>query len=69
MRLHIMFIGDFEKAVTWSNDGREGLASASWTAAGTCMDMIADGRADLRQKNAAIVHKTIQARSRRTSTS
>ena len=24
MRLHIMFIGDFEKAVTWSNEAVKG---------------------------------------------
>mgnify|MGYP000665350959 CR=1 FL=1 len=33
MRLYIMFIGDFEKAATWSNDAVK-APSGSWTGCG-----------------------------------
>ena len=63
MRLYIMFIGDFEKAVTWSNEAVKGCEALPRPRAGTSMDMIDDNE-QISEKNAAIVHKTIQARSR-----
>ena len=58
MRLHIMFIGDFEKAVTWSNEAVKGskrFLDRCWN----LMDMIDDNE-QISEKNAAIVHKTIR---------
>ena len=58
MRLHIMFIGDFEKAVTWSNDAVKG----SKRFLGRCwnlMDIAADD-ANVSAKNESIIHKTIK---------
>ena len=58
MRLHIMFIGDFEKAVTWSNEAVKGskrFLDRCWN----LMDMIDDNE-HISEKNAAIVHKTIR---------
>ena len=57
MRLHIMFIGDFEKAVTWSNEAVKGskrFLDRCWN----LMDIAEDG--ELSQKNEAIIHKTIK---------
>ena len=58
MRLHIMFIGDFEKAVTWSNEAVKGskrFLDRCWN----LMDMASDSEA-LSEKNEAIIHKTIR---------
>ena len=58
MRLHIMFIGDFEKAVTWSNDAVKGskrFLDRCWN----LMDMFTDGET-ISKKNEAIIHKTIK---------
>lgn len=58
MRLHIMFIGDFEKAVTWSNEAVKGskrFLDRCWN----LMDMVTDGEA-ISAKNEATVHKTIK---------
>ncbi|MDO5413322.1 MAG: leucine--tRNA ligase [bacterium] len=57
MRLHIMFIGDFEKAVTWSNEAVKGskrFLDRCWN----LMDIAEEG--ELSQKNEAIIHKTIK---------
>jgi len=57
MRLHIMFIGDFEKAVTWSNEAVKGskrFLDRCWN----LMDLAQEG--GLSQKNEAIIHKTIK---------
>ena len=59
MRLHIMFIGDFEKAVTWSNEAVKGskrFLDRVWNLGGEL-----HGRARRsRRKNEAIIHKTIK---------
>ncbi len=58
MRLHIMFIGDFEKAVTWSNEAVKGskrFLDRCWN----LMDMVTDGEA-ISAKNEATVHRTIK---------
>jgi leucyl-tRNA synthetase len=58
MRLHIMFIGDFEKAVSWSNEAVKGskrFLDRCWN----LMDMVGD-EPEISEKNAAIVHKTIK---------
>ena len=58
MRLHIMFIGDFEKAVSWSNEAVKGskrFLDRCWN----LMDMVRDEK-EISEKNAAIVHKTIR---------
>jgi leucyl-tRNA synthetase len=58
MRLHIMFIGDFEKAVSWSNEAVKGskrFLDRCWN----LMDMVGD-EPESSEKNAAIVHKTIK---------
>ena len=57
MRLHIMFIGDFEKAVTWSNEAVKGskrFLDRCWN----LMDIAEEG--EISQKNEAIIHKTIK---------
>ena len=57
MRLHIMFIGDFEKAVTWSNEAVKGskrFLDRCWN----LMDIAEEG--ELSHKNEAIIHKTIK---------
>ena len=57
MRLHIMFIGDFEKAVTWSNEAVKGskrFLDRCWN----LMDIAEEGERS--QKNEAIIHKTIK---------
>ncbi len=58
MRLYIMFIGDFEKVATWSDDAVKGckrFLDRCWT----LMDMAKDDAA-VSEKNAPIVHKTIK---------
>ena len=58
MRLHIMFIGDFEKAVTWSNEAVKGskrFLDRVWNLAESCTDDPA-----ISDKNEAIIHKTIK---------
>ena len=58
MRLYIMFIGDFEKAVIWSNEAVKGckrFLDRCWG----LMDIAADDTA-ISAKNEAIIHKTIK---------
>ncbi|MBO4915002.1 MAG: leucine--tRNA ligase [Oscillospiraceae bacterium] len=58
MRLHIMFIGDFEKAVSWSNEAVKGskrFLDRCWN----LMDMVSDEEG-ISEKNAATVHRTIR---------
>ena len=58
MRLYIMFIGDFEKVATWSDDAVKGckrFLDRCWN----LMDMAKDD-ASVSEKNAPIVHKTIK---------
>ncbi len=58
MRLYIMFIGDFEKAVTWSNEAVKGskrFLDRVWNLAESCTDDPA-----ISDKNEAIIHKTIK---------
>ena len=57
MRLHIMFIGDFEKAVTWSNEAVKGskrFLDRCWN----LMDIAKEGEES--PANEAIIHKTIK---------
>ncbi len=58
MRLHIMFIGDFEKAVTWSNEAVKGskrFLDRVWNLAESCADDLA-----ISDKNEAVIHKTVK---------
>ena len=58
MRLHIMFIGDFEKAVTWSNEAVKGskrFLDRCWN----LMELAQDSD-EISEKNASIIHKTIK---------
>ena len=58
MRLYIMFIGDFEKVATWSDDAVKGckrFLDRVWN----LMDMATADTA-VSEKNAPIVHKTIK---------
>ncbi len=58
MRLHIMFIGDFEKAVSWSNEAVKGskrFLDRCWN----LMDHMTDDEA-ISAKNESIIHKTIK---------
>ena len=58
MRLYILFIGDFEKVATWSDDAVKGckrFLDRCWN----LMDMAEDDAA-VSEKNAPIVHKTIK---------
>ena len=58
MRLYIMFIGDFEKVATWSDDAVKGckrFLDRCWN----LMDMATDDAA-LSEKNEALVHKAIR---------
>ncbi len=58
MRLYIMFIGDFEKVATWSDDAVKGckrFLDRCWN----LMDMASD-ETEVSEKNAPIVHKTIK---------
>ena len=58
MRLYIMFIGDFEKAATWSNDAVKGskrLLDRVWNLAESASDSY-----DVTPANEAVIHKTIK---------
>ena len=58
MRLHIMFIGDFEQAVSWSNEAVKGskrFLDRCWN----LMDIAKDDLS-VSEKNEAIIHKTIK---------
>ena len=58
MRLYIMFIGDFEKTATWSDEAVKGskrFLDRCWN----LMDMVSD-EVEISEKNAATVHKTIK---------
>ena len=58
MRLHIMFIGDFEKAVTWSNEAVKGskrFLDRCWN----LMELALESD-EISGKNASIIHKTIK---------
>ena len=57
MRLHIMFIGDFEKAVSWSNEAVKGskrFLDRCWN----LMELAEEGEAS--GKNEAVIHRTIK---------
>ena len=58
LRLHIMFIGDFEKAVSWSNDAVKG----SKRFLDRCWNLMEQASDDMgySKKNESIVHKTIK---------
>ena len=58
MRLHIMFIGDFEKAVSWSNEAVKG-SKRFLDRCFNLQDMAADDE-NISAKNESIVHKTIK---------
>ncbi len=58
LRLHIMFIGDFEKAVSWSNEAVKGskrFLDRCWNLMEMCSDDMGYSK-----KNESIVHKTIK---------
>ena len=58
MRLHIMFIGDFEKAVSWSNEAVKGskrFLDRVWNLSESCTDSL-----EISPKNESTVHKTIK---------
>ena len=58
MRLHIMFIGDFEKAVTWSNEAVKGskrFLDRCWN-----LMELAQESDKISGKNVSIIHKTIK---------
>ena len=58
MRLHIMFIGDFEKAVSWSNEAVKGskrFLDRVWNLAESCTDSL-----DLTPASESAIHKTIK---------
>ena len=58
LRLHIMFIGDFEKAVSWSNEAVKGskrFLDRCWN----LMDLASDCE-EYSKKNESIIHKTIK---------
>ncbi|MDD6501896.1 MAG: class I tRNA ligase family protein, partial [Oscillospiraceae bacterium] len=58
MRLHIMFIGDFEKAVSWSNEAVKGskrFLDRVWNLMEKCTDSL-----ELSPANEASVHRTIK---------
>ena len=58
LRLHIMFIGDFEKAVSWSNEAVKGskrFLDRCWN----LMDLANDSL-EYSKKNESIIHKTIK---------
>ena len=58
MRLYIMFIGDFEKAATWSNDAVKGskrFLDRVWNLAENASDSY-----EVTPANEAIIHKTIK---------
>ena len=58
MRLHIMFIGDFEKAVSWSNEAVKG-SKRFLDRCFNLQDMAIDDE-NISAKNESIVHKTIK---------
>ena len=58
MRLHIMFIGDFEKAVSWSNEAVKG-SKRFLDRCFNLQDMVTEEEG-LSKKNTAIIHKTIK---------
>ena len=58
LRMHIMFIGDFEKAVSWSNEAVKGskrFLDRCWN----LMEMASDDE-NLSSKNESVIHKTIK---------
>ncbi len=58
MRLHIMFIGDFEKAVSWSNEAVKGskrFLDRVWNLMEKCTDSL-----ELTPANEAVIHRTIK---------
>ncbi len=58
MRLYIMFIGDFEKAATWSNDAVKGskrFLDRVWNLAESASDSY-----DVTPANESVIHKTIK---------
>ena len=58
MRLYIMFIGDFEKAATWSNDAVKGskrFLDRVWNLAESASESY-----DVTPANEAVIHKTIK---------
>ncbi len=58
MRLHIMFIGDFEKAVSWSNEAVKGskrFLDRIWNLSESCT-----GSMELTPANESLIHKTIK---------
>jgi leucyl-tRNA synthetase len=58
MRLHIMFIGDFEKAVTWSNEAVKGskrFLDRVWNLGETATESY-----EVTPANEAVIHKTIK---------
>ena len=58
MRLHIMFIGDFEKAVSWSNEAVKGskrFLDRVWNLQDLCSDA-----PEISEANESIIHKTIR---------
>ena len=58
LRMHIMFIGDFEKAVSWSNEAVKGskrFLDRCWN----LMELAKDDE-NYSTKNEAIIHKTIK---------
>ena len=58
MRLHIMFIGDFEKAVTWSNEAVKGskrFLDRVWNLQELCTDS-----EEISEVNESLIHKTIR---------
>ncbi len=62
MRLYIMFIGDFEKAATWTNEAVKGckrFLDRCWN-----LQDIATDEETVSAKNESIVHKTIKKVSR-----
>ena len=58
MRLHIMFIGDFEKTATWSDDAVKG-SKRFLDRCFNLQDMATDDE-NISAKNESIVHKTIK---------
>jgi len=58
MRLHIMFIGDFEKAVSWSNEAVKGskrFLDRVWNLAESASDSY-----EVTPANESMIHKTIK---------
>ncbi len=58
MRLHIMFIGDFEKAVSWSNEAVKG----SKRFLDRCLNLVdnVSDSLEISPKNESIIHKTVK---------